>query len=150
MHQTKETKQKALERWARGDDPQIICKELGIVLLTLKNWKEKAKEENFIKNVHIGPKPSERSVEGIVANLQKHPNDMNSPEYKTGSVQVAACFELHGHQMTGMSGGTRKEFHFKYHKDLDQIAADYWQGKLEGSYWNFSNKVFEILAKSKR
>ena len=65
MHQTKETKQKALERWARGDDPQLICKELGIVLLTLKNWREKAKEENFLANVHIGPKPSE-NVESIV------------------------------------------------------------------------------------
>ena len=149
QHKTEEEKADALTRWARGDDPQIIADELGVGLQTLKNWRAKAKEENFLANVHIGPKPSE-NVEGIVHQLQKHPNDMNSPEYKTGSVQVAACFELQGHQMTGMSGGTRKEFHFKYHEDLDQIAADYWQGKLEGSYWNFSNKVFEILAKSKR
>jgi len=150
-HQSKEVKIKALERWARGDDPQIICKELGIVLLTLKNWKAKALEDNFIANVHIGPKPSEKNVEGIVHAMQKHPQDMNSPEYTTSSVQVAACLELAGHHMTNLTGeGKRKEFHFTNHKDLEEIARDYWNGTLEGSYWNFSNKVFEILAKSKR
>lgn len=149
-HHSQETKINALERLAKGDDPDVICSDISITKATLRNWKANALTENFLAQEHIGIKPSERNVEGIVHSMQKHPNDMNSPEYKTGSVQVAACLELHGHQMTGMSGGTRKEFHFKYHEDLDQIAADYWQGKLEGSYWNFSNKVFEILAKSKR
>lgn len=115
-----------------------------------KNWRAKAKEENFLANVHIGPKPSE-SVEGIVHAMQKHPNEQQSPEYTTSSVQVAACLELAGHHMSNLTGeGKRKEFHFTNHPDLENIARDYWNGTLEGSYWGFSNKVFEILAKSKR
>ena len=150
-HQSKETKQKALERWARGDDPQEICKELGIVLLTLKNWKAKAKEQNFIDTPKIGKKPSEINVESIVHAMQKHPNEQQSPEYTTSSVQVAACLELAGHHMSSLTGeGKRKEFHYTNHPDLETIARDYWNGELSGSYWQFSNKVFEILAKSKR
>ena len=149
-HHSEENKTNALARWARGDDPQEICKELGIVMLTLKNWKARAKEQNFIDTPKIGKKPSEINIEGVVHAMQKHPNEQQSPEYKTSSVQVAACLELAGHQMTGMSGDKRKEFHYTNHPDLETIARDYWNGELSGSYWQFSNKVFEILAKSKR
>lgn len=149
-HHSEENKTNALARWARGDDPQEICKELGIVMLTLKNWKARAKEQNFIDTPKIGKKPSEINIEGVVHAMQKHPNEQQSPEYKTSSVQVAACLELAGHPMVKMSGERRKEFHYTNHPDLETIARDYWNGELSGSYWQFSNKVFEILAKSKR
>ena len=150
QHKTEEEKADALTRWARGDDPEEICKDLGIVMLTLKNWKARAKEQNFIDTSKIGKKPSE-NIEGIIHQLSKHPNEQQSPEYTTSSVQVAACLELAGHHMSNLTGeGKRKEFHYTNHPDLENIARDYWNGTLEGSYWNFSNKVFEILAKSKR
>ena len=61
-HKSKEEKANALARWARGDDPQLIAKELGVDRQTLKNWQAKAKEQNFIDTPKIGKKPDRKSV----------------------------------------------------------------------------------------
>lgn len=153
-HKSKEEKANALARWARGDDPQLIAKELGVDRQTLKNWQAKAKEQNFIDTPKIGKKPSENvgAYEGQVHSLQKHPREL-SPEYITTSIQESACLEMAGHEMikmTELGAEGRKQFHFKNSAEVEEIAGSYRSGSLGGSYYHFTNKVFEILAKSKR
>lgn len=148
-HYKNRDKLKALERLAQGDDPQDICKEMTITTTTLRNWRKKALESNFLSQPHIGPKPSEKNAESLVYALQKHPNEQEPPEYNTGSIQVAAVLELNGHKMTRMSEGQRKVFYFKNNKEIKELEDKYWDGTLEASLYRFTTKVFEIMRNMK-
>lgn len=150
-----ETKIKALERWVQGDDIDQIAKELEVSIQSIKNWQKQAKEDNFLRNVHIGPKPSEKKqeevkigqFEGIVHRAQKHPNEQESTSvenYKTGSLQVAVALEMAGFEIIDITGGERKICHFKSSNALMRTVEEYWDGTLQGSLCDFASRLHSI------
>lgn len=150
-----DTKIKALERWIQGDDIDQVAKELQISVQSIKDWQKQAKEENFIANVHIGPKPSEKAqeevkigqFEGIVHQAQKHPNEQSAPVadmYKTGSLQVAVALEMAGFEMVNVTGDDRKVCHFISSNALMRTVEEYWDGTLQGSLCDFASKLHSM------
>ncbi len=142
QHKTEEEKADALTRWARGDDPQIIADELGIGLQTLKNWRKKAKEENFLANVHIGPKPSE-NVESIVNFMQKK---QMGKYWETMSVPIASALVLNGHKIvnTKMGPDNKKIVIFEDCVEMQDLIRRFKSGELEGSLKNYEGTLYEV------
>lgn len=153
----KETKQLALSRLVRGDDIDQIAKELEISVMSIKNWLKKAKEENFIANVHIGPKPSEKAqeeveigqFEGIVHKAQKHPNEQESTIFSTRIMQEASALVISGFEVESITQGQdyKKIVNFKNTPELQRTLAMYWSGDLKGSLCEFNNKMYELMGK---
>lgn len=150
-----EVKIKALERWVQGDDIDQIAKELEVSVQSIKNWQKQAKEDNFLRNIHIGPKPSEKAqeevkigqFEGIVHQHQKHPNEqekINDEIYKTGSLQVAVVLEMFGFEIIDITGDDRKICHFKRSNELMRTVEEYWDGTLQGSLCDFASRLHSI------